>query len=71
MEMNGQFIEKFRMEKYTLFVLGLFVISFFILYYLIQLLKNLIRTQIDNQMKDIIPIKFVRKRINIKIKWSK
>ena len=36
-----------------------------------QLFRNLIRKQIDDQMKDMIPIKAIRERIGIRIKLRK
>ena len=59
------------MDTFSLFALGLLVLSLFILFLLSQLLRSLIRKQIDDQMKDIIPIKAIRKRISIRIKWRK
>ena len=69
--MNGQYIEKFRMETYSLIALGIIVLSLLILALLSQLFRNLIRKQIDDQMKDMIPIKSIRDRIGIKIKLRK
>ena len=57
------------MDTYSLFALGALVLSLFLLFVLSQLLKTLIRRQIDEQMKEIIPIKGIRKRIGIRIKW--
>tara|TARA_Y100001968_G_scaffold191870_1_gene175801 strand:+ start:1542 stop:1721 length:180 start_codon:yes stop_codon:yes gene_type:complete len=59
------------MDIYSLIVLGSLLLSIFTLVLLFQLLKNLIRKQIDYQMKDIIPIKSVRERIGIRIKLRK
>ena len=44
-------------------------LSLFILIKLFQLLRSLIRKQIDIQLKEIIPIKAIRKRIGIRIRW--
>ena len=71
MVMNGQYIENFEMHTYSLIALGTIVLSFFILVLLSQLLRNLIRKQIDEQMKDMIPIKAIRERIGIRIKLRK
>ncbi len=59
------------MDTFSLFALGLLGLSLVILFFLFQLLRTLIRKQIDNQMKDIIPIKAIRKRVGIRIKWIK
>ena len=71
MVMNGQYIENFEMDTYSLIGLGTIVLSLFILVLLSQLFRNLIRKQIDDQMKDMIPIKSIRERIGIRIKLRK
>ena len=69
--MNGQYIENFKMDSYSFIALGTLVISFLTLVLLSQLFRNLIRKQIDDQMKDMIPIKSIRERIGIRIKLRK
>jgi len=59
------------MDTYSLIALGTLVLSLLILVLLSQLFRNLIRKQIDDQMKDIIPIKAIRERIGIRIKLRK
>ena len=59
------------MDTYSFFILGTLGLSLLVLFILFQLLKNLIRKQIDEQMKNIIPIKGIRKRVGIRIKWRK
>ena len=59
------------METFSLFALGLLALSLLILFLLSQLLRSLIRKQIDDQMKDMIPIKAIRRRVGIRIKWRK
>ena len=71
MVMNGQYIENFKMDIYSLLALGALVLSFLTLVLLSQLFRNLIRKQIDDQMKDMIPIKAIRERIGIRIKLRK
>ena len=71
MVMNGQYIEKFKMDTYSLIALGTLVLSLLILGLLSQLFRNLIRKQIDDQIKEIVPIKAIRDRIGIRIKWRK
>ena len=71
MVMNGQYIENFEMDAYSLIALGTIILSLFILVLLSQLFRNLIRKQIDDQMKDFIPIKAIRERIGIRIKLRK
>ena len=71
MVMNGQYIENFEMDIYSLIALWTIVLSLFILVLLSQLFRNLIRKQIDDQMKDMIPIKAIRERIGIRIKLRK
>ena len=71
MVMNGQYIENFKMDTYSLIALGTLVVSLLFLVLLSQLFRNLIRKQIDDQMKDMIPIKAIRERIGIRIKLRK
>ncbi len=71
MVMNGQYIEKFKMDSYTLIALLVIVLSLFSLVLLSLLFRDLIRKQINDQMKDIIPIKAIRERIGIRIKLKR
>ena len=71
MVMNGQYIENFKMDTYSLMSFGILVLSLLTLVLLSQLFRNLIRKQIDDQMKDMIPIKAIRERIGIRIKLRK
>ena len=71
MVMNGQYIEKFKMDTLSLIALGTLLLSLLVLVLLSQLFRNLIRKQIDDQMKDMIPIKAIRRRIGIRIKLRK
>jgi len=59
------------MDAYSLIALGTIVLSLFSLVLLSKLFRNLIRKQIDDQMKDMIPIKAIRERIGIRIKLRK
>ena len=59
------------MDTYSLFALGIIVLSLFMLVLLLQLLRGLIKKQIDEQMEDIIPIKSIRKRVGIRLNWRK
>ena len=59
------------MDNYSLIALGTLLLSLLILVLLSQLFRNLIRKQIDDQMKDMIPIKAIRERIGIRIKFRK
>ena len=59
------------MDTYSFIVFGILVLLLLILFLLSQLFRNLIRKQIDDQMKDMIPIKAIRERIGIKIKLRK
>ena len=71
MVMNGQYTENFKMDTYSLIALAIFVLSLLVLVFLSQLFINLLRKQIDDQMKDMIPIKAIRERIGIRIKLRK
>ena len=71
MVMNGQYIENFKMDTYSSIALGTVVLSLLVLVWLSQLFRNLIRKQIDDQMKNMIPIKAIRERIGIRIKLRK
>ena len=59
------------MDTYSLIELGTLVVSILFLVLLSKLFRNLIRKQIDGQMKDMIPIKAIRERIGIRIKLRK
>ena len=59
------------MDSYSLIALVTLVLSLLTLVLLSQLFRNLVRKQIDDQMKDIIPIKSIRDRIGIRIKLRK
>ena len=59
------------MDPYSLISLGTIILSLFSLVLLSKLFRNLIRKQIDDQMKDMIPIKAIRERIGIRIKLRK
>ena len=59
------------MDTYSLLLLGIFIISLIILFFLYYKLRTLIRKQIDDQLKSIIPIKVIRERVGIIIKWTK
>ena len=59
------------MDTYSLIALGTIVLALLFLVLLSKLFRNLIRKQIDDQMKDVIPIKAIRERIGIRIKLRK
>ena len=59
------------MDSYSFIALVTLVLSLLTLVLLSQLFRNLIRKQIDDQMKDMIPIKSIRERIGIRIKLRK
>ena len=59
------------MDTYSLIALGAIILSLFSLVLLSKLFRNLIRKQIDDQMKDMIPLKAIRERIGIRIKLRK
>ena len=71
MVMNGQYTENFRMDTFSLIVFVTLVLLVSTLIFLSQLFRNLIREQIDDQMKEMIPVKAIRERIGIKIKLRK
>ena len=58
------------MDTYSLFVLAALVLCLLLLFILFYFLRSLIRKQIDEQMKKIIPIKSIRKKVGIRIKWK-
>tara|TARA_Y100001968_G_scaffold182478_1_gene167078 strand:+ start:239 stop:418 length:180 start_codon:yes stop_codon:yes gene_type:complete len=55
------------MDNYSFIALGTLLFSLFMLLMLAQLFRSLIRKQIDDQMKDMIPMKAIRERIGIRI----
>ena len=59
------------MDHYSLLALGIIVLSLLILFLLSQVLRSLIRKQINEQMKTMIPKEGIRKRVGIRIKWRK
>ena len=59
------------MDSYSFIALGTLFLSLLTLVLLSQLFRNLIRKQIDDQMKEMIPIKSIRERIGIRIKLRK
>ena len=59
------------MDTYSLIALGIIVLALLFLVLLSKLFRNLIRKQIDDQMKDVIPIKAIRERIGIRVKLRK
>ena len=69
--MSGLFIGKFEMEIKVLILLTTIVLSLLILFFLSYLLRTLIKQQIDDKMKKMIPINAIRRNIGIKIKWRK
>ena len=71
MVMNGPYTENFKMDTSSLIALGVLLLSLLILVFLSQLINNLIRKQIDDQMKEMIPIKPIRDRIGIRLKIRK
>tara|TARA_B100000579_G_C22749272_1_gene813181 strand:+ start:768 stop:941 length:174 start_codon:yes stop_codon:yes gene_type:complete len=56
------------MDKYSLFTLAILLFSLLSLLMLSKLFRNLIRKQIDDKMKEMIPVKAIRERIGIRIK---
>ncbi len=59
------------MDTYSVVALGILVLSILTLILLALLFRNLIRKQIDDQMKVMVPIKSIRDRIGIRIKLKK
>ena len=47
------------------------VVTLFFLLFLVQLLQKMVKKQITEQMEVMIPIKAMRDRIAIKIKWKR
>ena len=59
------------MDTYSLIATAAIVLSLMTLVILLLMFRNLINRQIDNQMKEMIPIKAIRERIAIRIKLRK
>ena len=59
------------MDSNSLFPFGILTLSLLVLFLLSHLLRRLIRKQIDQQMKEMIPIDAIRKRVAVRIKWRK
>ena len=72
MVMNGQYIEKFKMDAYSLITLGALLLSLFSTLVILSIVfRGLIKRQIDEQMKAMIPIRAIRERIGIRFKLRK
>ena len=71
MVMNGQYTENFRMDTFSLIVFVTLVLLVSTLIFLSLLFRNLIRKQIDDQIKEMIPLKAIREKIGIKITLRK
>ena len=59
------------MDTYSSIALVVFILSLLGLFTLSKLFRYLIRKQIDEKMKEIIPLKAIRSRIGVKIKMKK
>ena len=59
------------MDFILVFFVTAVVIGIPLLFILVQLFRNLVRKQIDDQIKEIIPVEVIRKRVGIRIKWRK
>tara|TARA_Y100000746_G_scaffold2326_1_gene2276 strand:- start:64 stop:243 length:180 start_codon:yes stop_codon:yes gene_type:complete len=59
------------MDTFSLIVFVTLMLLVSTLIFLSLLFRNLIRKQIDDQMKEMIPVKAIRERIGIKIKLRK
>ncbi len=59
------------MDTYSLLALFTFLLSLIALAFLAKLFRDLIRKQIDDRIKQIIPIKAIRERIGVRIKLRK
>ena len=65
--MSGQSIENFKMDTYLSIALGILLFSLLNFLFLFKLIRNEIRKQIDNQIRDMIPLKVIRDKIGIRI----
>ena len=59
------------MDTFSLIGLGAILLSLLTLVILFRTFRSLIKRQIDEQMKVMIPIKAIRERIGIRIKFRK
>ncbi len=59
------------MDTFSLIAFVTLVLLVSTLIFLSLLFRNLIRKQIDDQMKEMIPVKAIRERIGIKIRLRK
>ena len=59
------------MDIKIVFFVSAFSIGPILLFVLVKILRNMVRKQIDDQLKEIIPIRSIRNRIGIKINWIK
>ena len=68
--MSGQSIKNFKMDTYLLIAIGILLFSLLNFLFLFKLIRNEIRKQIDNQIKDMIPLKVIRDKIGIRINFK-
>ena len=59
------------MDTYSLLALVAILLSMLTLVILSLVFRNLLKRQIDEQMKEMIPIKAIRKRIGIRLNLRK
>jgi len=59
------------MDINSILLISALVLALLLLTTLIQILKKMVKVQIDNQIKAMVPIKAIRERIAIKVKWNK
>ena len=71
MVMNGQYTENIKMDPLKLILFVTLLILLLTLGFFYQLLKKLIRKQVDIQLKAMIPFPAIRKRIGISISFRK
>ena len=55
----------------SILLISALVVALLLLSVLVKMLRKMVRAQIDNQMESMVPVKAIRDRIAIKIKWSK
>ncbi len=55
--------------SHNLLVTSLFVLGLVVLLLLVKMIKMMIDQQIDDQMEKMIPLKSLRSKISVRIRW--
>ena len=57
------------MPYHNLLLSGFFTIGLLVIFFLIRMIKMMIDHQIDDQMEKMIPLKSIRDKIRVNVRW--